>query len=126
MSSQKQTVHQVAASEAAPAGAGFGSTLTFADRAAFEQRARYERAVTIGGWVGGGIAKLVDVVRAAHRRRVAMAELSALDNRMLADIGISRSEIAGAVASASGFMPRSLGTSATARSLNDDSVRRTA
>jgi uncharacterized protein YjiS (DUF1127 family) len=126
MSSQKHTVNQAPASEIAPARTGFGSTLTFADRAAIGRKARHDRAATIGGLIGGGVAKLIASVRAAHRRRVAMAELSALDNRMLADIGISRSEIRAAVAGASGFLPRALGTSAVAPSLNDDAINRAA
>ncbi len=126
MSSQKHTVNQAPASDIAPARTGFGSTLTFADRAALEQKARYDRAVVVGSWIGSGVARLIAAVRAAHRRRVAMAELNALDSRMLADIGIDRSDIRAAVAGASGFLPRALGTSAVAPSLNDDVVSRAA
>ena len=126
MLSQKHTVNQAPASDIAPARTGFGSTLTFADRAALERKARQDRAAIIGEWIGSGVARLFASVRAAHRRRVAMAELRALDNRMLADIGISRSEIRAAVAGASGFLPRALGTSAAAPSLNDDAVNRAA
>ena len=126
MSSQKHTVNQAPGSETAPAGTGFGPTLTFADRPALERKARQDRAAIVGGWIGSGIAKLIASVRAAHRRRVAMAELSALDSRMLADIGVSRSDIRAAVSGASGFLPRALGTSAAAPSLNDDAVNRAA
>ncbi|TWT06155.1 DUF1127 domain-containing protein [Reyranella sp. CPCC 100927] len=91
-----------------------------------ERQARFDRAAVIGGWIGGGIAKLVASIRTANRRRQAMAELAALDNRMLADIGISRSEIRAAVSGASGFLPRALSTSAMTPSLNDDSLNRAA
>ena len=126
MQSQKHTVNQVQAREIAPAGTGFGSTLAGIDRTAIERSARQERAAIVGAWIGGGLAKLILSLRAAHRRRVAMAELSALDSRMLADIGLSRGEIGAAVASASGFMPRTLGAPTTAPSLNDDAVSRVA
>jgi len=126
MSSQKHTVNQAPAREIAPARTGFGSTLTFADRARLERKARYDRAMAVGAWIGGGVARLVASVRAAHRRRVAMAELSSLDSRMLADIGITHSDIRAAVAGASGFLPRALGTSAAAPSLNDDALNRAA
>ncbi|MBV9833913.1 MAG: DUF1127 domain-containing protein [Alphaproteobacteria bacterium] len=55
--------------------------------------------------MGGGFAKLWRYARSALRRRAAIAELSALDDRMLADIGLSRSEICTAVNSAAGFGP---------------------
>ncbi len=126
MQSQKLTATQATASEVAPAGAGFGSTPVVMDRVTVERQARQDRAAIIGGWVGGGLAKLVHSFRAANRRRQAMAELAALDNRMLADIGISRSEIRAAVSSASGFLPRALNRSSAASSFNDDVVNRVA
>ncbi|TXL73539.1 DUF1127 domain-containing protein [Vineibacter terrae] len=126
MQSQKLTVTQATASGVAPAGAGFGSTQAHADRATVEHLARHDRAATVGTWIGSGLAKLIASIRAANRRRQAMAELAALDNRMLADIGISRSEIRAAVSSASGFMPRALNRSSAASSFNDDVVNRVA
>jgi len=123
MQSQKHTANQAAGT--APADAGFGSTVG-TDRATFERQARFDRAAVIGGWIGGGIAKLIASIRVANRRRAAMAELASLDNRMLADIGISRSEIRAAVSGASGFLPRGFGTSAVAPSFNDDSLNRAA
>jgi uncharacterized protein YjiS (DUF1127 family) len=71
------------------------------DRQAIEQQARIHRAAVMGN----GIAKLWGYVRAVLRHRAAVAELSALDDRMLADIGLSRSEIRAAVNSAAGFGP---------------------
>lgn len=123
MQSQKHTANQAAGT--APADAGFGSTVS-TDRATIERQARFDRAAVIGGWIGGGLAKLIASIRAANRRRAAMAELAALDNRMLADIGISRSEIRAAVSGASGFLPRALGSSAMAPSFNDDAMNRAA
>ncbi|MCW5748157.1 MAG: DUF1127 domain-containing protein [Alphaproteobacteria bacterium] len=87
-----------------------------------ERKARQERAAIVGGWIRERLARAIASLRAAHRRRVAMAELNALDNRMLADIGISRSEISGVVASASGYTPRTVRTPAAASSLNDDAL----
>lgn len=126
MQSQKQTVQNAPRSEHAPVGTGFGSFVTPADLWAIERKARRERAIAVTGWIGGGLARLINAVRAAHRRRVAIDELSALDNRMLADIGISRSEIRAAVAGASGFMPSASGSPGVARYLNDDALTRAA
>lgn len=120
MQSQKHAV------TSAPAGTGFGSTLATADLQAVERKALQDRAAIIGAWIGSGLAKLMVSLRAAHRRRVAIAELNALDSRMLADIGVTRSDIRAVVAGASGFLPRALGTPSTAPSLNDDSVSRVA
>lgn len=71
------------------------------DRQAIEQQARIHRAAVMGN----GIAKFWGYVRDVLRRHAAVAELSALDDRMLADIGLSRSEIRAAVDSAAGFGP---------------------
>lgn len=126
MQSQKQTVHNAPGRDDAPVGTGFGPSVTSADLWAIERKARRERALAVAGWISGGVAKLINAIRAAHRRRVAIDELSALDNRMLADIGISRSEIRAAVVGASGFMPRAVGSSRVARHLNDDALTRAA
>lgn len=75
------------------------------DRQTIEYRARVHRAEFVGEMIGGGIARLWGHVRWALRRRAAVAELSALDDRMLADIGLSRSQIHAAVNSAAGFGP---------------------
>jgi uncharacterized protein YjiS (DUF1127 family) len=124
MQPQKLTVTQ--GSESAPVGTGFGPTSALANRQSVERRAQEIRAAVIGNWIGSGLAKLVAVMRTARRRRIAMAELSALDNRMLADIGISRSEIRGVVSGATGFMPRALGKSTAVPSYNDDVLGRVA
>ncbi len=92
---------------------------------ALERQARVHRAAIVGGWIGNAIGGIVLALRAAARRRAAMAELQSLDSRMLADIGISRGEIASAVAGASGVAPRIRGGS-TAPSLNDDHASRAA
>jgi uncharacterized protein YjiS (DUF1127 family) len=126
MQSQKQTVQNAPRSEHAPVGTGFGSIVTPAELWAIERKARRERALAVTAWISGGVARLINAIRAAHRRRVAIDELSALDNRMLADIGISRSEIRAAVASASGFVPRAVASSRVERYLNDDALTRAA
>ncbi|MGE0766472.1 MAG: DUF1127 domain-containing protein [Hyphomicrobiaceae bacterium] len=41
----------------------------------------------------GRLRRMIEGARAWHHQRKALAELSALDNRMLRDIGIDRSEI---------------------------------
>lgn len=90
------------------------------DRHTIEQRARVHRAAVVGEFIGGGIAALWAQFRFALRRRAAVAELSALDDRMLADIGLTRGGINAAVDSAAGFGP-SLPTGAGfASSFNDN------
>jgi uncharacterized protein YjiS (DUF1127 family) len=90
------------------------------DRQTIEYQARVHRAEVVGEMIGGGIARLWGHVRRALRRRAAVAELSALDDRMLADIGLSRSQIHAAVNSAAGFGPDlPVGPGVTA-SLNDN------
>lgn len=126
MSPAKHTVNQVAADRAPATGARFGSPLTLAERDAIVRKARQERAAVVSGWIGSALTRLIANARAAYRRRIAIAELSALDDRMLSDIGISRSEIRAAVAGASGFLPRALGPSASAPSLNDAALDRAA
>lgn len=123
MQSQKQTVTSAPVRDPVPAGAGFGSLPSVAELQSIERQARRDRAAVIGGWIGNAIGGLIQSLRAAHRRRVAMAELNALDSRMLADIGITRSDIRAAVSGASGFMPRVPMAPTTAPSLNDDNVR---
>ncbi len=126
MQSQKQTVQNAPGRDDAPVGTGFGSFVSPADLWAIERKARRERAVAVAGWISGGVAKLINAIRAAHRRRVAIDELSALDNRMLADIGISRSEIRAVVTGASGFVPRAVSSARIERYLNDDALTRAA
>jgi uncharacterized protein YjiS (DUF1127 family) len=126
MQSQKQTVHNEPGRDNAPVGTGFGSTVTPAELWAIERKARRERAIAVGSWISGGFARLVNAIRAAHRRRLAIDELSALDNRMLADIGISRSEIRAVVTGASGFVPRAVSSARIERYLNDDALTRAA
>ena len=90
------------------------------DRFAIEQQARVYRAEIIGEMIGGGLASLWGHVRRMLRRRAAIAELGALDDRMLADIGLSRSQIRSAVDSAAGFGPElAVGPGLTA-SFNDN------
>jgi uncharacterized protein YjiS (DUF1127 family) len=122
-----------------PAISGFGSVtaptparvtgkvrLDTLDRQSIEQQARVQRAAVVGEFIGGGIAHLWRHIRAAVRRRAAVAELSALDDRMLADIGLSRSQICSAVNSAAGFGPDLPVGPGVAASLNDNVYTRAA
>lgn len=90
------------------------------DRQAIEQQARVHRAQVVGEFIGGGIASLWGQVRRALRRRAAIAELSALDDRMLADIGLSRGQICVAVDSAAGYGPELAVGSGLKASFNDN------
>ncbi len=47
----------------------------------------------IVGWLGGVVSDLAVAVAEHHRRRVAIRELTALDDHMLRDIGIERNRI---------------------------------
>lgn len=100
--------------------------LDLVDRQTIEYQARVHRAEIIGEMIGGGIASLWGHIRMALRRRKAVAELNALDDRMLADIGLSRSQIHAAVNSAAGFGPDLLVGPGVAKSLNDNAYTRAA
>lgn len=100
--------------------------LDVVDRLAIEERARAHRAAVIGGFIGGGIATLWRRFRAALRRRAAVAELSGLDDRMLADIGLSRGQIRAAVDSAAGFGPDLPMGPGVVAPFNDNAYRRAA
>ncbi len=54
---------------------------------------RRARAVYAGELISAGWKKLTDFFFAANRKHAAYRELSALDDRLLADIGIKRSDI---------------------------------
>ena len=123
----------------APATASFGSVtaptparvagkvrIDAVDRLAIEQQARIHRAEIVGEVIGGGIFRLWTYLRSALRRRAAVAELSALDDRMLADIGLSRSGIQAAVNSATGFGPDLPAGLGLASSFNDNAGLRAA
>jgi uncharacterized protein YjiS (DUF1127 family) len=73
-------------------------------------QARAEAIGTALAAIGRVVGRVVGALAAWRRYRVAMAELSALDNRMLGDIGISRAEIPRVAAGL--WMPDSRGTSA--------------
>ena len=88
-----------------PARSAGNVRLDQVDRQAIEHQARVRRAEVVGEMIGGGIARLWGHVRKALHRRAAVAELGALDDRMLADIGLSRSQIHSAVNGAVGFGP---------------------
>lgn len=90
------------------------------DRQTIEYQARVRRAEVVGEMIGGGIANLWSYIRSTLKRRAAVAELSALDDRMLADIGLSRSEIRAAVNTAAGFGPDLPVGPGVAKSLNDN------
>ena len=100
--------------------------LDLVDRQTIEHQARVYRAEIIGEMIGGGIASLWGHIRTALRRRAAVAELNALDDRMLADIGLTRGQIHAAVDSAAGFGPDLPVGPGLTTSLNDNAYSRVA
>jgi len=100
--------------------------LDLVDRHAIEYQARVDRAEIIGEMIGGGIARLWGHIRMALRRRAAVAELNALDDRMLADIGLSRGQIQAAVDAAAGFGADLRVGLGTAKPFNDNAHSRVA
>lgn len=99
---------------------GKADRVDIADRFTIEQQARIHRAEVVGEMIGGGLARLWTQLRGALRRRAAIAELSSLDDRMLADIGLTRGEIRAAVNSAAGFGPELPVGPGLASSFNDN------
>ena len=76
--------------------------LTRGDVAAVAHRAAEEAApveLAVGRTVADALARLAGRILERMRRRAAMAELMALDDRLLADIGLSRSQIPAAIGS---------------------------
>ncbi len=61
---------------------------------------RKARAVYAGQLIRAGWKKLTDFFFAANRKHAAYRELSALDDRLLADIGIQRGDIEAVVSGA--------------------------
>ena len=80
------------------------TTQNFVDSARLYQSARVERAEYVGSAIGAGIATLTRAVKNLagdfaewRAKRQAEAELAQLDDRMLADLGLSRSQISAAI-----------------------------
>jgi uncharacterized protein YjiS (DUF1127 family) len=82
------------------------------DSAELVRRARHDRAEVIGSFVGelfgdglqklgAGLKKVAYVVESWRQRRATFGELNALDDRLLADIGVRRADIP-TIAEASG------------------------
>ena len=69
----------------------------FLTTAPIESRVRQATALrTAQSWravLANWIARLIDWIQSRHRARRAFAELTALDARMLADIGLSREAV---------------------------------
>jgi uncharacterized protein YjiS (DUF1127 family) len=74
------------------------------DLAQMELRARQERAEIVGSFLGDligegllktgpGLKKVAYAIEAWRQRRATYGELSALDDRLLADLGIQRADI---------------------------------
>jgi uncharacterized protein YjiS (DUF1127 family) len=82
----------------------FKMGLTFEDRQRLEMRARTARAEMISDHIVGGILwvraqfhRLGAWFKAGQRLRVAERQLMAMDDRMLADLGLSRGDVPFAV-----------------------------
>lgn len=84
----------------------------------------YGRWLAKGQVLGGGIRRLGERVAARRQRRLARAELMALDDRLLSDIGITRSEIDAAVTL--GALRKSAANENLAPAANDDNPRHAA
>lgn len=77
--------------------------------------------------IGAGLKALVTKLAEARKRRAAAARLAALDDRMLQDIGLSRSEISLAVNGiGEGFVPRLAGSGRTGAHANENVHRHAA
>ena len=96
------------------AGGNDLSKLGFAhdDRRVFEERARFQRAALLADiltdglvWLGRQYRRIADVITANYKLRAAEAQLMAMSDRELADIGLSRAEIPFAVRQPTGFAP---------------------
>ena len=91
----------VSGSDRAPAVARTGikpRVPTFEEHRALVAVAHEQRAALFGQLIGEAIGALSNRIGRTLGRRAAMAELDALDDRMLADIGIARGEIHAAAA----------------------------
>lgn len=82
----------------------YGSRLAPLSAAEIEIYARHQRAAVFGEFVAEVIARatraaktLFQAVKATAKRHQAIAELNALDDAMLRDIGLNRAEIPAAV-----------------------------
>ena len=93
-------------SEARTAGGNDLIKLGFAhdDRRVFEKRARYERAAMLANlltdgllWLGRQYGRVAGAIRENMKLRAAEAQLFRMSDRELADIGLTRADIAFAV-----------------------------
>ena len=116
-------------SETAPAGGNDLSRLGFAhdDRRVFERRARYERAAQMANvvtdallWVGRLYQRAAAGLKAGTKLRAAEAQLMAMSDRELADIGLCRSEIPFAVRQPIGLAPEFDGVTGLAGAANQN------
>ena len=53
-----------------------------------------DRSSRLGATIGGWVSRAASAIRRAYERRQVIKELSAKDDRLLADIGITRDQIA--------------------------------
>jgi uncharacterized protein YjiS (DUF1127 family) len=82
----------------------FKMGLTFEDREMLEMRARTARSEMIAGhivdgilWIGAQFHRLGAWLKAGQRLRVAERQLMSMDDRMLADLGLTRGDVRFAV-----------------------------
>lgn len=101
-------------SETAPAGGNVSNlVLSLDERRYYELRARYARAEVLANmlgalilWLGRQYRRLVATVKQDLKLRQAEASLNRMTDRELADLGLTRSDIAFAVREPAGETPQ--------------------
>lgn len=116
-----------------PAGGNTKTVLTLEESRLLEMRARTARAQALGEgigemaiWLRSAWHRLVDRIKADFRIRTAEAQLNRMTDRELADLGLTRSEIAYAIRqSVHGVAPEIQGEGHAVQAANEN-LRRAA
>ena len=134
MMTQPIQTFQNLTSQTAPAGGNDLNDLGFAhnDRRLIERRARYERAALLANaltdallWLGRQYKRATAAITANMKLRAAEAQLMAMSDRELADLGLCRAEIPFAIRQADGVTPAIDGVSTVGVAANQN-LRRAA